>query len=252
MVFDDVTDLMRAQRNEAWGAVAQRMAHEIKNPLTPIQLSAERLRVKIASQLHGDDAEVLEKSTRTIIRQVETLKEMVDAFSVYARAPQLNLTTLILNELIEDVAALYTSQQNISIQLNVDDDLQPIEADAGRLSRLLHNLIKNAEEAFVDKDHGTIWISTKQVDIAGHLWVELSVMDNGCGLAVENLDSIFDPYVTTKNKGTGLGLAIVKKIVEEHRGTIHLNTHYHQGAEFIIRLPITRHVEMQVQQEGSV
>ncbi|MEE9412913.1 MAG: ATP-binding protein [Methylococcales bacterium] len=252
MVFDDVTDLMRAQRNEAWGAVAQRMAHEIKNPLTPIQLSAERLRVKIASQLHGDDADILEKSTRTIIRQVETLKEMVDAFSVYARAPQINLTMLNLNELIEDVVALYTSQQNMRIQLNIDDDLQPIEADAGRLSRLLHNLIKNAEEASTEKHNATIWISARQVDLAGHLWIELSVMDNGCGLAIDRLDSIFDPYVTTKTKGTGLGLAIVKKIVEEHHGTIHLNTHYHQGAEFIIRLPMTSYVEMQVLQGGSV
>ena len=248
MVFDDVTDLMRAQRNEAWGAVAQRMAHEIKNPLTPIQLSAERLRGKIANQLQGDDAQILDKSTRTIIRQVDTLKEMVDAFSVYARAPAMNVTKLNLNELIEDVSALYASQQNINVILNLEEDLEPIEADLGRLSRLLHNLIKNAKEAIVDKSDAEISIYTKKVTIADHPVLELSIRDNGCGFATDQVDNIFDPYVTTKIKGTGLGLAIVKKIVEEHRGTINLNTHCQTGAEFIIQLPFSSRFEMQVAQ----
>lgn len=250
MVFDDVTDLIRAQRNEAWGVVAQRMAHEIKNPLTPIQLSAERLRAKIAAQLKDDDAEVLEKSTRTIIRQVETLKEMVNAFSVYARAPQMNLTSLDLNELIEEVAALYTTKQHIDLQLDLDNSLEPIEADIGRLNRLLHNLIKNSEEAIVDKQDAKIIICTRKVFVSGHQWLELSIRDNGCGLSAEQIDNIFDPYVTTKIKGTGLGLAIVKKIVEEHRGTIHLNPDYDAGAEFIIRLPFTSHFDMQAVHGG--
>lgn len=252
MVFDDVTDLMRAQRNEAWGVVAQRMAHEIKNPLTPIQLSAERLRIKIAPQLLGDNAEILEKSTRTIIRQVETLKEMVDAFSVYARAPRMNVTTLNINELVEEVTALYTSQQDIAIHLNLDDGLESIEADVGRLSRLLHNLIKNAQEAIVDKHNAKLWIRTQHVNMDSHQWIELSIKDNGCGLATDQLDSIFDPYVTTKIKGTGLGLAIVKKIVEEHHGTIHLNLQSQGGVEFIIRLPIGNYTEIQTQQRKVV
>ncbi|HFD11135.1 MAG TPA: HAMP domain-containing protein [Crenotrichaceae bacterium] len=245
MVFDDVTDLMRAQRNEAWGVVAQRMAHEIKNPLTPIQLSAERLRSKIAMRLHGEDSDILEKSTRTIIRQVETLKEMVDAFSVYARAPHMNITSLNLNELIEDIAALYTTQQNLDVELDLAENLAPIEADVGRMNRLLHNLIKNAEEAVTGKSAAKISLRTRKVTITEQQWLELSVRDNGCGLTADQLDNIFDPYVTTKTKGTGLGLAIVKKIVEEHHGMIHLNTQYQTGVEFIVQLPFSRHLATQ-------
>ncbi|MCH9699597.1 MAG: HAMP domain-containing protein [Gammaproteobacteria bacterium] len=252
MVFDDVTEIIQAQRNEAWGAVAQRMAHEIKNPLTPIQLSTERLRTKIANQLHGEDARILEKSTRTIIRQVETLKEMVDAFSMYARSPGMNLTSISINELIEDVGALYNAQQTVTIQTNLDQRLPTIKIDGGRFSRLLHNLIKNAQEATAGHSNPLIEITTRRVEHAGYQWQELVVRDNGCGFEEHQVETIFDPYVTTKIKGTGLGLAIVKKIVEEHQGTIDVNSQYSIGAEFIIRLPETAHVELPEHQGENV
>lgn len=243
MIFDDMTDLIRAQRNAAWGEVAQRLAHEIKNPLTPIQLSAERLKRKLKDCLDGEYLQVLERSTTTIVKQVEAMKSMVNAFSDYARPPRQQPVKLNLNNLIQEVLALYSSQTEARVEAIPDQELVEIEADPVRVRQVLHNLIKNASEALESKDPeskklpGRITISTRCVRLKGSTWVELRVEDNGPGIAAQQLGRIFDPYVTGKVKGTGLGLAIVKKMVEEQGGTIHVDTEYTAGAAFVIRLP---------------
>ena len=224
VVFDDVTTLIRAQRDAAWGEVARRLAHEIRNPLTPIQLSAERLQHKLGDSLQGREAEVLTAATRTIIEQVETLKAMVNAFSEYARPPQLELEALDLNGLIEDVAELHRGQaEGPTIELDLAPDLAPLRADSGRLRQLLNNLIRNAAEAVPNPGDCRITLATREVIASGGSQpeaVELVVSDNGPGFSEEVLGELFEPYVTTKAKGTGLGLPIVKKIVEEHNGGI--------------------------------
>jgi len=219
VVFDDVTDLIRAQRDAAWGDVARRLAHEIKNPLTPIQLSAERLRRKYLKTMPPEDAEVLDRATRTIGQQVETLKEMVNAFGDYARAPKPQLEPLDLYELIRDVADLYTGSR-LRITLDLAEPLPMMNADAGRLRQLLHNLFKNALEAVRDKKRGELKLSSRWLLEAGERYIDLRFQDNGSGFSELVLERLFEPYVTTKTRGTGLGLAIVKKIVEEHNGRI--------------------------------
>jgi nitrogen fixation/metabolism regulation signal transduction histidine kinase len=219
VVFDDVTDLIRAQRDAAWGDVARRLAHEIKNPLTPIQLSAERLRRKYLHTLPDEDAQVLDRATRTIVQQVETLKEMVNAFGDYARAPQLQLEPVDLYELIRDVADLYKGSR-LRIRLDLAEPTPMMDADAGRLRQLLHNLFKNALEAVRDQDRGMLGLRSRWVLETGERYIDLSFEDNGSGFSDEVLERMFEPYVTTKTRGTGLGLAIVKKIVEEHNGQI--------------------------------
>ena len=219
LVFDDVTDLISAQRDSAWGEVARRLAHEIKNPLTPIQLSAERLRRKYLNSMDEADADVLDRATRTIVQQVEALKEMVNAFSAYARAPNVELKPLLLHDLLHEVLDLYKSSgQNINTRLSQPEPL--IEADAGRLRQLLHNLIKNAFESEGATQDTWLQIETSWQMEAGERYIELCFEDNGGGFPREVLAHIFEPYVTTKARGTGLGLAIVKKIVEEHNGQI--------------------------------
>ena len=219
LVFDDVTDLISAQRDSAWGEVARRLAHEIKNPLTPIQLSAERLRRKYLNSMDEADADVLDRATHTIVQQVEALKEMVNAFSEYARAPNVELKPLLLHDLLHEVLDLYKSSgQNINTRLSQPEPL--IEADAGRLRQLLHNLIKNAFESVGATQDTWLQIETTWQMEGGERYIELCFEDNGGGFPQEVLDHIFEPYVTTKARGTGLGLAIVKKIVEEHNGQI--------------------------------
>lgn len=219
MVFDDVTDLIRAQRESAWGEVARRLAHEIKNPLTPIQLSAERLRRKYLNSMDESEADVLDRATHTIVQQVESLKEMVNAFSDYARAPKVELQPLLLHDLLEEVLDLYKSSgQVITMQLATPEP--QIEADAGRLRQLLHNLIKNAFESVGATQNTRLQIETHWQFEAGERFIQLCFEDNGGGFSEEVLTHIFEPYVTTKARGTGLGLAIVKKIVEEHNGQI--------------------------------
>lgn len=238
IVFDDVTVLMQAQRDKAWSEVARRLAHEIKNPLTPIQLSAERLRHKYLKQMNKQDADVLDRSTHTIVQQVEVMKEMVKAFSDYARSPQVNLQTLDLNMLIKEVLDLYQSgEYELELELNTAADLPLIEADAGRMRQLLHNLIKNALEALEGSEHRHISITTRSMDRAGTRYVELQIHDTGPGFPQDMLEQVFEPYITTKTKGTGLGLAIVKKVVEEHGGVLWAENQASGGASITIRLP---------------
>jgi nitrogen fixation/metabolism regulation signal transduction histidine kinase len=230
VVFDDVSDLIRAQRDSAWGEVARRLAHEIKNPLTPIQLSAERLRRKYMNSMKGDEAEVMDRATRTIVQQVETLKEMVNAFGDYARAPKLQLEPLDLYELLRDVADLYKGS-NLAIQLDLAEPVPMMEGDAGRLRQLLHNLFKNAMEAVRDQKYGEIKVKARWVFEGGDRFIDISFEDNGGGFSEQVLEKLFEPYVTTKTRGTGLGLAIVKKIVEEHNGQIRAqNTEQHHAS----------------------
>ncbi|TCK16789.1 nitrogen fixation/metabolism regulation signal transduction histidine kinase [Thiogranum longum] len=230
IVFDDVTDLIRAQRDAAWGEVARRLAHEIKNPLTPIQLSAERLRHKYLKSMDEEEAEILDRATRTIVQQVDTLKKMVNAFGDYARAPMLQLEPLDLHELIRDIAELYRGS-SLRIQLDLAEPSPMISGDAGRMRQLLHNLFKNALEAVRDKDDGELTVRSKWVLESGDRFIEVSFLDNGSGFSDDVLERLFEPYVTTKTRGTGLGLAIVKKIVEEHNGQIRAqNTEQHHAS----------------------
>ena len=229
VVFDDVTDLIRAQRDAAWGDVARRLAHEIKNPLTPIQLSAERLRRKYLNTMQDDQAEVLDRATRTIVQQVETLKAMVNAFGDYARAPRLQLEPLDLYELLRDVADLYQGSK-LHIHLDLVDPAPMMNGDAGRLRQLLHNLFKNTLEAVRGRQDGALAVRSRWVFDAGERFIDLSFEDNGSGFSDQVLERLFEPYVTTKTRGTGLGLAIVKKIVEEHNGQIRAqNTEQHHA-----------------------
>ena len=237
MVFDDMTDLFRAQRNATWADVAQRMAHEIKNPLTPIQLSAERLQHKLWEKLDAKDGDVLERATQTIIHQVEALKTMVNAFSEYARPPKIQPEEVNINSLIEDVLMLYQPNADISFKLMLAPDLPGVMVDPFRMRQVLNNLIKNAIEALSETPNAKIVIATNMLPEEGFRFVQIAIYDNGPGITQVDIEHIFDPYVTTKVKGTGLGLAIVKKFIEEHGGTIRSENSYQGGAGFVIRLP---------------
>ncbi|MGC9007987.1 MAG: sensor histidine kinase, partial [Halothiobacillaceae bacterium] len=236
---DDITAIIQGQRDAAWSEVARRLAHEIKNPLTPIQLSAERLRRKLGPVLTEDNARVLERATHTIVQQVEAMKHMVNEFAEYARAPESRLVPLELNTLVRDVVDLYRGGS-----VRVRHDLAPeplwVEGDAGRLRQLLHNLVKNAAEALQESAttggvEPTVTLHTRLRPDEG--LVELCVDDNGPGFPPDLVEHIFEPYVTTRPKGTGLGLAIVKKIVEEHAGRVHAFNPAEGGARVLILLP---------------
>ena len=239
IVFDDVTTMAQAQRDAAWGEVARRLAHEIKNPLTPIQLSAERLQHKLGNKLVGADAEMLQRATDTIVNQVSAMKAMVNEFSEYARAPAAHLSKLNLNRLINDVTTLYSNEgtnteASAAIHLKLAPNLPEILGDANMLRQVLHNLLQNAQDSLQGKVDATITIETAQ--LASDL--KLIVSDNGQGFPVDVIARAFEPYVTTKTHGTGLGLAIVKKIIEEHQGNIKLENPLTGGASIVITLPI--------------
>ena len=261
IVFDDVTALMQAQRAAAWGEVARRMAHEIKNPLTPIQLSAERIRHKYLRLLGQDERDTLDRATRTIVEQVESLKGMVNAFSEYARPSSLAPSELNLNDLVRDVIELHRAEpalpsprqhntaesvrihattaggEPIAVELRLAPDLPLLRADAGRLRQILHNLLLNARDALADLPAPRLLVSTQHLEQGGRAVVELKVWDNGPGFPPKLLAQLFEPYVTTKEKGTGLGLAIVKRIVEEHGGTVRAENPAGGGAQVIVELP---------------
>jgi nitrogen fixation/metabolism regulation signal transduction histidine kinase len=239
LVFDDITTLLQAQRDAAWGEVARRLAHEIKNPLTPIQLSAERMRRKFLGSMNAQDAQILERATHTIVAQVDAMKQMVNAFSEYARAPELQFTRFDLNQLITEVVDLYRAQDSSAdVKLLLEPVLPEISADRMRIRQILNNLVTNSFEALEGKLDGGIEIETQLAEDAGKPVVSIVVADNGPGFQRDLIGAVFDPYVTSKPKGTGLGLAIVKKIVEEHGGRIEADNRRAGGARVRILLPL--------------
>jgi nitrogen fixation/metabolism regulation signal transduction histidine kinase len=232
VVFDDITHLIQAQRDAAWGEVARRLAHEIKNPLTPIQLSAERLQLKLQDKLPPAEVDVLRRATGTIVSHVGALKGMVDDFTQYAHSSRMNARALTLNELVREVLVLYESM-GVAIEARLAEDLPQIYADPAMLRQVLHNLFQNAIDALTGVDSPRILVTTSK----GTAGVLLTVRDNGTGIAEGVMGRIFEPYVTTKPKGTGLGLAIVKKIVDEHHGRILVENVKPHGANVSIVLP---------------
>jgi len=241
LVFDDITAMLQAQREAAWGEVARRLAHEIKNPLTPIRLSAERMRHKLMPAMNEQDAKLLDRGTETIVQQVEAMKEMVNAFSEYARAPRFEMTQVNLNQLIAELTDLYRAQvagRGVTLDLQLDPTLAGVVADRGRLRQLLHNLLTNSVEALEGRRGGRISIATRRVGVEDDEVAELAVEDNGPGFQRELMGQVFDPYVTTKARGTGLGLAIVRKIVEEHGGRVEAENRPDGGARVRVELPM--------------
>ena len=233
LVFDDISEVISAQRSVAWAEVAQRVAHEIKNPLTPIQLAAERTRMKLIDRLSGSEADLLERNTRTLVDQVQALKLMVDEFRDFARLPSAAMAPLDLNALVTEVAQLYQGNPQQRVHLQLDPRAPLIIGDSKQLRQVFHNLLKNAFEAYesLAPDRQTLPLLVEVVteliqpgDQAGaplgSSALKLRVRDHGPGFAPSSLARVFEPYITTKPKGTGLGLAIVKKIVEEHGAVI--------------------------------
>jgi nitrogen fixation/metabolism regulation signal transduction histidine kinase len=228
VVFDDISDVISAQRSIAWGEVARRLAHEIKNPLTPIQLSAERLQMKLESRLEGQDATILNKGTSTIVNQVTAMKRMVDDFRDYAKTPPAVLSPLNLNELVEEILHLYVGGDDSGVMhVQLAPALPQVMGDATQLRQVIHNLLQNAQDAVSDRPGQVprIEVTTEAIHYQGSdnnrsTAVRLSVTDNGPGFSSKILARAFEPYVTSKPRGTGLGLAMVKKIIDEHGGRI--------------------------------
>jgi len=229
--------LIAAQRATAWGEVARRLAHEIKNPLTPIQLAAERLQAKLTDKLSLEEAQALDRATETIVAQVTALKNMVDGFRDYARTPPPQLDGLDLNRLVAEVLALY-EQSGTRIQADLQKGIPAVRGDPDRLRQVIHNLLQNAQDALSGSGDPKIEVSTEHS--GGQVWLRIS--DNGCGFPEAIIDGAFEPYVTTKPKGTGLGLAIVKRIIDEHHGTIRIENRTEReggrGAAVRISLPL--------------
>ena len=237
VVFEDITALVEAQRGAAWSEVAKRLAHEIKNPLTPIQLSAERLQHKLSDALDDSNAEFLQRMTHTIIDQVEAMKRMVKAFSDYARPPKLELAELALQTFLPQALQLYADDVRVQVELEIPAELPPLYADRDRLRQVVLNLVKNALEASTEP---TVKVHI-QAQLAQELepaQVRLRFCDNGPGIPERVIDHLFEPYATTKPKGTGLGLAIVKRIVEEHGGSLAAENRNEGGACFTLLLPL--------------
>ena len=237
VVFDDISHLLQAERQAAWGEVARRLAHEIKNPLTPIQLSAERLQHKLSSKLDEGGAKLLRHATQTIVSQVAAMKNMVNDFANYARGPALKLSQLDLHKLIKEVLGLYEANV-VPIVLNLKAEKSEVNGDATRLRQIIHNLLQNAQDALQEIEHPLITLNTETHNGEINLYVE----DNGAGFSENVLSDAFEPYKTTKTKGTGLGLAIVKKIVEEHGGRIAIENKPAGGARVSIALPLAEEV----------
>ncbi|MDX2427765.1 MAG: ATP-binding protein [Xanthomonadales bacterium] len=239
IVFDDVTILNQAQREAAWAEVARRLAHEVRNPLTPIRLAAERLRMKLMSKLDAKDSTMLDSATGTIVSQVEALRELVDAFGDYAQGPQLVRTPIALDQLIKDVVALYQHEdQRVDFRLKLIAGPPGLSADSGQIRQLLHNLVVNSSEAVAKDQQAEVNIRTRQITQAGKKWLELEVSDRGPGYPPMVLEKPFEPYVTFKTNGSGLGLAICRKIVSEHDGRITIHNPTIGGACTTIILPV--------------
>ncbi|MBM3387589.1 MAG: PAS domain-containing protein, partial [Betaproteobacteria bacterium] len=225
LVFDDISEIVSAERTQAWGEVARRLAHEIKNPLTPIQLSAERLQRRLEGKLTEVEQGVLDKSVRTIVEQVDAMKRLVNEFRDYARLPAAELKPLDLNALIGDVLTLYGAEGagQAVIERQLDPACPPIQGDAQQLRQVVHNLLQNAQDACEAAPSGAGRVAIRTEWEAQRNRVRLSVLDSGPGFEPHILQRAFEPYVTTKAKGTGLGLAVVKKIADDHRARIALN-----------------------------
>ena len=236
LMIDDITMMIQAQRDAAWSEVARRLAHEIKNPLTPIQLSAERIKHKLEAKLNKDDTDVLNKAVATIVNQVDAMKTMVNEFSEYARAPKLNLELTDFNKFIKEISHLFENS-GIKISTKLSKDLPQIKVDINMMRQVLINLIQNAQDAMTNNiKKPIIQINTNKLKN----YIALSIEDNGPGFSMDILKKAFEPYVTTKSHGTGLGLAIVKKIIEEHEGIITIENIKSGGAIINIQLPISK------------
>ena len=236
LMIDDITMMIQAQRDAAWSEVARRLAHEIKNPLTPIQLSAERIKHKLGSKLNKEDTDILDKAVSTIVNQVDAMKTMVNEFSEYARAPKLNLESTDINETIKEISHLFENS-GIKITTTLLKGLPKIKVDVNMMRQVLINLIQNAQDAMINNTKKpSIKINTNKYKN----YLILSIEDNGPGFSADILKKAFEPYVTSKSHGTGLGLAIVKKIIEEHEGTIVVENIKNGGANINIQLPISK------------
>ncbi|NWG74512.1 MAG: HAMP domain-containing protein, partial [Rubrivivax sp.] len=225
MVFDDISDVVSAQRTAAWGEVARRLAHEIKNPLTPIQLSAERLQHRLEAKLEGADRALLQRSVGTIVAQVHAMQRLVNEFRDYARLPAAQLRALDLNALVAEVLALYGEALDSGrLRVSYGEQLPPIAGDATQLRQVVHNLVQNGLDAVAERAGGCVHVTTEATrhDDGSVRSVRLVVSDNGPGFADKVLKRAFEPYVTTKSKGTGLGLAVVKKIADEHGARVRI------------------------------
>jgi nitrogen fixation/metabolism regulation signal transduction histidine kinase len=236
VVFDDVSELLQAQRDAAWAEVARRLAHEIKNPLTPIQLSAERLQRKLAEKLEPADAETLSRGTQTIVAQVGAMKHMVDDFAVYARQMRPGAMQMVdVNALLLEVLGLYENQRPF-IHVTLSESPVLIHGEPTRLRQVMHNLLQNALDALADSASPSLEITTEPSDDE----LKLGFTDNGSGFPEDLMQRAFEPYVTTKAKGTGLGLAIVKKIIDEHHGRVTIENVFPHGARVVLSFPVAR------------
>jgi nitrogen fixation/metabolism regulation signal transduction histidine kinase len=225
MVFDDISEVVSAQRSQAWSEVARRLAHEIKNPLTPIQLSAERIQHKLEAKLEGTDQAMLVRSVATIVNQVQAMKTLVNEFRDYARLPAAQLNALDLNALVAEVLGLYaTAQESGRLHADLGTGVPAIVGDSTQLRQVIHNLVQNALDAVAERSDGRVRVSTEVVrnELGALRAVRLQVIDNGPGFSDKVLKRAFEPYVTTKSKGTGLGLAVVKKIADEHGARVRI------------------------------
>jgi nitrogen fixation/metabolism regulation signal transduction histidine kinase len=247
LVFDDISDLISAERSIAWGEVARRLAHEIKNPLTPIQLSAERMQMKLQDKLAPADLELLSKGTSTIVSQVSAMKRMVDDFRDYAKTPPAVLSSLDLNSLITEILNLYIGgDERDIVHVALDPNLPLVMGDPTQLRQVIHNLLQNAQDASLEKHKGqtgaridviTEAIHYPNADGTESMAVRMSVEDNGPGFAPKILARAFEPYITSKSRGTGLGLAMVKKIIDEHGGKVDIHNRTDgMGAQILILL----------------
>jgi len=232
LVFDDISEIVSAQRSQAWGEVARRLAHEIKNPLTPIQLSAERLEMKLTGKVAAPEQALLTKSVKTIVDQVDAMKRLVNEFRDYARLPAAELKPVDLNELAHDVLNLYANEGTpVSVRAELDADCPLILGDAQQLRQVMHNLLQNAQDATVSAGRAgqSSAVVLKTQWLPGTQRVRLSVLDCGTGFPDHILKRAFEPYVTTKDKGTGLGLAVVKKIADEHGTRVEISNRLMDG-----------------------
>jgi nitrogen fixation/metabolism regulation signal transduction histidine kinase len=238
IVVDDLTELIQAQKESAWSEMARRLAHEIKNPLTPIQLSAEHLHRKLSGEVSAEKQAMLDRYTHTIVQQVEAMKSMVNAFTDYARSPRSLSQMVNINTMLEEIAVLYhRDNTDVAINLKLDPSIPEVAVDDVRLRQLVHNLIKNSLETLEGK--GWIKLETASIEKSGRQWIEFTVEDSGQGIADEVAQNLFDPYVTTKTSGSGLGLAIVQKIADEHGGSVRVGRAKHGGARFSVLLPFS-------------